>query len=264
MGLRELQDHVDVINQQMARYGVKFGIYKNGSYNERLFPFDPIPRIIEADEFQTLERGLAQRVNALNKFLADIYADKNIIHEGVVPEEFVYRSPGYLAQCEGIRPPEGIYSHISGIDLVKGKNGVWYVLEDNRGYGQALKAVMNHVNCGGINVILTPGRYNSAYFEHSYISTKSRFSRTRRRTCRISRMTSTTRSSTSTTSSSRMSPRLAAMASSSAAACRRKSSRRSGTRSSKSHAASSRSRSSISKTCPSWTANASTRRCASS
>ena len=104
MGLRELQDHVDVINQQMARYGVKFGIYKNGSYNERLFPFDPIPRIIEADEFQTLERGLAQRVNALNKFLADIYADKNIIHEGVVPEEFVYRSPGYLAQCEGIRP----------------------------------------------------------------------------------------------------------------------------------------------------------------
>ena len=98
MGLRELQDHVDVINQQMARYGVKFGIYKNGSYNERLFPFDPIPRIIEADEFQTLERGLAQRVNALNKFLADIYADKNIIHEGVVPEEFVYRSPGYLAQ----------------------------------------------------------------------------------------------------------------------------------------------------------------------
>ena len=86
MGLRELQDHVDVINQQMARYGVKFGIYKNGSYNERLFPFDPIPRIIEADEFPTLERG--------------------------------------LAQCEGIRPPEGIYSHISGIDLVKGKNGV--------------------------------------------------------------------------------------------------------------------------------------------
>ena len=206
MGLRELQDHVDVINQQMARYGVKFGIYKNGSYNERLFPFDPIPRIIEADEFQTLERGLAQRVNALNKFLADIYADKNIIHEGVVPEEFVYRSPGYLAQCEGIRPPEGIYSHISGIDLVKGKNGVWYVLEDNlripsgasypliarslcrqccpqtfrerairdnRGYGQALKAVMDHVNCGGINVILTPGRYNSAYFEHSYLAEQS-------------------------------------------------------------------------------------------
>jgi len=206
MGLRELQDHVDVINQQMARYGVKFGIYKNGSYNERLFPFDPIPRIIEADEFQTLERGLAQRVNALNKFLADIYADKNIIHEGVVPEEFVYRSPGYLAQCEGIRPPEGIYSHISGIDLVKGKNGVWYVLEDNlripsgasypliarslcrqccpqtfrerairdnRGYGQALKAVMDFVNCGGINVILTPGRYNSAYFEHSYLAEQS-------------------------------------------------------------------------------------------
>ena len=206
MGLADLQKHVHVINDQMARYGVKFGIYKNGTYNERLFPFDPIPRIIEVDEFQTLERGLRQRVDALNKFLADIYADKNIIREGVVPEEFVYRSPGYLAQCEGIKPPKGIYSHISGIDLVKGKNGTWYVLEDNlripsgasypliarqlcrqccpqtfrehsirdnRSYGVALKAVMDHVNCGGINVILTPGRYNSAYFEHSYLAEQS-------------------------------------------------------------------------------------------
>ena len=206
MGLADLQKHVHVINEQMARYGVKFGIYKNGSYNERLFPFDPIPRIIEMDEFQTLERGLQQRVDALNKFLADIYADKNIIRDGVVPEEFVYRSPGYLAQCEGIQPPKGIYSHISGIDLVKGKNGTWYVLEDNlripsgasypliarqlcrqccpqtfrersirdnRSYGTALKAVMDYVNCGGINVILTPGRYNSAYFEHSYLAEQS-------------------------------------------------------------------------------------------
>ena len=124
MGLADLQKHVHVINEQMARYGVKFGIYKNGTYNERLFPFDPIPRIIEMDEFGLLERGLRQRVDALNRFLADIYADKNIIRDGVVPEEFVYRSPGYLAQCEGIAPPKGIYSHISGIDLVKGKNGI--------------------------------------------------------------------------------------------------------------------------------------------
>lgn len=126
-----MQAHAQVINQQMARYGVKFGIYKNGTYKERLFPFDPIPRIIEAEEFKTLERGLAQRVDALNSFLADVYTDKAIIRDGVVPEEFVYRSPGYLAQCEGIIPAKGIYSHISGIDLVKGKNGKWYVLEDN-------------------------------------------------------------------------------------------------------------------------------------
>ena len=89
MGLADLQKHVHVINEQMARYGVKFGIYKNGTYNERLFPFDPIPRIIEMDEFGLLERGLRQRVDALNRFLADIYADKNIIRDGVVPEVFV-------------------------------------------------------------------------------------------------------------------------------------------------------------------------------
>ncbi len=206
MGLDELKSRVRVINEQMARYGVKFGIYKNGVFNERLFPFDPIPRVIEADEFAKLERGLKQRVDALNAFLADIYGKKEILRANVVPEEFVYRSPGYLAQCENIHPTKGIYSHISGIDLVKGKDGTWYVLEDNlripsgasypmiarvlcreccpktfreqlvcdnRNYGAALKAVMDNVNCGGINVIFTPGRYNAAYFEHSYLAEQS-------------------------------------------------------------------------------------------
>ena len=206
MGWEELAGHVKVINEQMARYGVKFGIYKNGAYKERLFPFDPIPRIIEADAFRTLERGLAQRVDALNAFLADIYGEKAILRDGVVPQEFVYRSPGYLAQCEGVMPPKKIYSHISGIDLVHGIDGSWYVLEDNlripsgasypliarslcrqccpqtfrkrairdnRNYGRLLKSVMDYVNRGGINVILTPGRYNSAYFEHSYLAEQS-------------------------------------------------------------------------------------------
>jgi uncharacterized circularly permuted ATP-grasp superfamily protein len=204
--MEDLIRNEELINRQLSRYGVKFGIYKNGTFQERLFPFDPLPRIISAEEWDELEAGLRQRVNALNLFLKDIYGDKKIIKDGVVPEDFVYRSPGYLAQCEGILPPGGIYSHISGIDLVKGKNGVWYVLEDNlripsgasypliarrlcrkaspetfrhgsvvdnRNYGQLLRETMDSVNTGGINVVFTPGRYNAAYFEHSYLAEQS-------------------------------------------------------------------------------------------
>ena len=202
----DLVRHEGRINQQLARYGVKFGIYKNGTFEERLFPFDAIPRVIEAREWAQLERGLSQRVRALNLFLRDVYGEKRIIADGVVPEDFVYRSPGYLPQCEGIVPVKGVYSHISGIDLVKGKDGVWYVLEDNlripsgasypliarelcrrcspetfrhngvvdnRNYGELLRHTMDSVNAGGINVVFTPGRYNAAYFEHSYLAEMS-------------------------------------------------------------------------------------------
>lgn len=201
--MEDLLIHKDEINMQMARYGVKFGLYKNGKFKERLFPYDPIPRVISGRDFQKLEKGLAQRVDALNCFLADIYSDKRIIRDGVIPSEFVYRSPGYLPQCEGITPPKSIYSHISGIDLVLGRDDCWYILEDNlrvpsgasypliaralsrrcspdtfrnndvvdnRSYGEMLRAVMDNVNTGGINVIFTPGRYNAAYFEHSYLA----------------------------------------------------------------------------------------------
>ena len=99
--------HKEQINQQLARYGVKFGIYKNGAFHERFFPYDPIPRIITAQEWRVLERGLRQRVDALNHFLRDIYGPKRILSDGVVPEDFVYRSPGYLPQCEGITPVGG-------------------------------------------------------------------------------------------------------------------------------------------------------------
>ena len=202
----DLIRHEKQINHQLARYGVKFGIYKDGTFHERLFPFDSIPRIITAQEWEQLEKGLAQRVTALNLFLKDIYGKKQILADGIVPEDFVYRSPGYLPQCEGITPPGGIYSHISGIDLVKGKDGVWYILEDNlripsgasypliarelcrrcspdtfrhnhivdnRQYGQLLRQTMDSVNTGGINVVFTPGRYNAAYFEHSYLAEQS-------------------------------------------------------------------------------------------
>ena len=201
-----LVGHTPKINQQLARYGVKFGIYKDGTFNERLFPFDAVPRVIDADTWATLEKGLIQRVDALNRYLADVYGEKKIIADGVVPEDFAFASSGYLPQCEGIMPPQGIYSHISGIDLVEGQDGTWYVLEDNlripsgasypliarglcrrcdaktfrevplvdnRDYGERLRAVLDNVNTGGINVILTPGRYNAAYFEHAYLAEKA-------------------------------------------------------------------------------------------
>ena len=86
---KELVNRRESINRELARNGVRFGIYHNGEYHDRLFPYDPIPRIIASDEYDELERGLKQRVNALNAFLRDIYSDKNIIHDGVIPEEFV-------------------------------------------------------------------------------------------------------------------------------------------------------------------------------
>lgn len=202
----DLYRHTDTVNELLARYGVKFGIYKNNEFKEQLFPFDATPRIIGKDEFLHLEKGLKQRVMALNLFIKDIYGAKLIIRDKVVPEEFVYASSGYLAQCEGVLPPKGIYSHISGIDLVQSKDGQWYILEDNlrvpsgasypmiarelcrrssprtfqqfhmednRNYASLLRRTMDHVNTGGHTVILTPGRYNAAYFEHSYLAEKT-------------------------------------------------------------------------------------------
>lgn len=202
----ELVKYADSMNRLLSRYGVKFGIYKDNKFKEQLFPFDAIPRVISKADFEHLEKGLIQRVNALNLFLKDIYSEKRIIKDQVVPEEFVFSSSGYLPECEGMCPPQGIYSHISGIDLVQAKNGTWYILEDNlripsgasypliarelsrraapnvfrshnivdnRNYGQLLKDVMDSVNVGGIRAIMTPGRYNAAYFEHSYLAEKT-------------------------------------------------------------------------------------------
>lgn len=202
----DLLEHTDTVNELLARYGVKFGIYKNNTFKEQLFPFDAIPRVIEKDEFGYLEKGLKQRVVALNLFLKDIYSKKQIVKDKVVPEDFIYASSGYMAECEGVCPPKDIYSHISGIDLVQGKDKEWYILEDNlrvpsgasypmiardlcrrsspltfqntklednRNYADLLRRTMDHVNVGGHTVILTPGRYNAAYFEHSYLAEKT-------------------------------------------------------------------------------------------
>ena len=126
-----LYEHADSVNELLARYGVKFGIYKDGIFKEQLFPFDAIPRIIDSDEFNFLERGLKQRVKALNEFICDIYSKRQIIKDKIIPEEFVFSGSGYLVQCDGVSPPKNIYAHISGIDLVQGKNKNWYILEDN-------------------------------------------------------------------------------------------------------------------------------------
>ncbi|MCI5648508.1 MAG: circularly permuted type 2 ATP-grasp protein [Fusicatenibacter sp.] len=202
----DLCRHTDTVNELLARYGVKFGIYKNNEFHEQLFPFDAVPRVIDKEEFAYLEKGLKQRVMALNCFIRDIYGEKQIVRDHVVPEEFIFASSGYLAQCEGVLPPKGIYAHIAGIDLVQGKNDEWYILEDNlrvpsgasypmiardlcrksspstfkeyhiednRNYAQLLRNTMDYVNTGGHTVILTPGRYNAAYFEHSYLAEKT-------------------------------------------------------------------------------------------
>lgn len=207
INIKELTDSRDTVNKWMERFGVRFGVYKKGIFNEQLFPFDSVPRIIPKKDWDYLEHGLEQRVRALNMFLWDIYHEKKIIKDGVVPEEFVYSSKGYMPQCEGISPAGKVYAHIAGIDLVEGKDGQWYVLEDNlripsgasypmiarmitrkvspqtfsmnavadnRDYADMLRQMMDDMNQDrGIAVILTPGRYNSAFFEHSYFAEKT-------------------------------------------------------------------------------------------
>lgn len=204
--MEHLREQKERVNETLDRYGVKFSLYKNGQFIEQLFPFDAIPRVIKAKDFEKLEKGLIQRSHALNLFLNDIYSDKGyILRDKVIPEEYVYNAPGFLPKCMNIRPPQGVYNHISGIDLVEAPDD-WYILEDNlrvpsgasypmiarditrrispetfvenkivdnRNYPQLLKSMFEDVNCGGITVVLTPGRYNSAFFEHSYLAEKT-------------------------------------------------------------------------------------------
>lgn len=201
--------HTGHINEMLERYGVRFGLYADGVFKEQLFPFDAIPRIVPAHEFAVLRDGLAQRVDALNAFLRDVYSNQHILNDGTVPRDFVLAAEGYLPQVAGIEPPQGIYSHISGLDLVKSVDGIWFVLEDNlripsgasypliargicraidpapfsntpvidnRSYPHLLGEMMRHVACDGVSVVLTPGRYNAAFFEHSYLAERLGYS----------------------------------------------------------------------------------------
>jgi uncharacterized circularly permuted ATP-grasp superfamily protein len=203
----QLINQRDAVNKWLERFGVRFGVYKNGIFHEQIFPFDPIAREINAAEWAFIEKGLIQRARALNAFLLDVYSEKRIVRDKVIPEEFVYSSKGYLPQCEGITPSKNIYAHISGIDLVQAEDGSWIVLEDNlripsgasypiiartvtrkvspdtfsaadiadnRSYADMLRRLMDYLNKDdALAVILTPGRYNSAFFEHSFLAEKT-------------------------------------------------------------------------------------------
>lgn len=198
------QSKVSEFKEFLDNNAVNFNLFKEGNFIERSFPFDMIPRIIPKAEFDLLEAGIIQRVKALNAFLNDIYNDQEIVKDGVVPIEYVDTAKAFLPDFMGVNPPKGIRTHISGIDLVKdAASGEWVILEDNlrvpsgvsypltirrafrhtypeffeqmkiskiKQYGDELKAAMDYVNTGGLNVILTPGRYNSAYYEHSYLA----------------------------------------------------------------------------------------------
>jgi uncharacterized circularly permuted ATP-grasp superfamily protein len=198
------QTKVSEFKDFMETNAVNFNLFKEGNFIERSFPFDMIPRIIPKKEFDHLEAGIIQRVKALNAFLNDVYGEQRIIKDGIVPREYIDSAVGFLPSFMGVVPSKNIRTHISGIDLVKDSaTGEWVILEDNlrvpsgvsyplsirrafrytypeffekmkiskiRQYGDQLKAAMDHVNTGGLNVVLTPGRYNSAYYEHSYLA----------------------------------------------------------------------------------------------
>ncbi len=198
---------VEEFTKYMDKFAVNFNLYKDGNFIERSLPFDVVPRIIGANEFNTIDRGLSQRVKALNLFLEDLYTDKKIVKAGVIPEAFIYQAKGFLQELVGHSPSKKLRTHINGIDLVKDTvTNDWIILEDNlrvpsgasyplsirdtyrkiypeffenlkiepiKQYPQYIKESMDYVNCGGINVVLTPGRFNSAYYEHSYLAQMS-------------------------------------------------------------------------------------------
>jgi uncharacterized circularly permuted ATP-grasp superfamily protein len=191
----------------MDKFAVNFNLYKDGNFIERSLPFDLIPRIMTKNEFDELDRGLSQRIKALNLFLEDLYTDQKIIKDNIIPYEFVAQAKGYLKELQGFSPSKKIRTHINGIDLVKDSvTDKWIILEDNlrvpsgasyplsirdtyrkiypdffeklkiqpiKDYPQMLKQAMDYVSCEGINVVLSPGRFNSAYYEHSYLAQMS-------------------------------------------------------------------------------------------
>ncbi|MCG3653849.1 circularly permuted type 2 ATP-grasp protein [Aliarcobacter butzleri] len=197
---------IDEFQKYMDKFAVNFNLYKDGNFIERSLPFDVIPRIIDSKEFDKIDKGLSQRIKALNLFLEDLYTQKKIIKDKVIPEEFIFQAKGYLKELNGFSPNKKTRTHINGIDLVKDTiTNDWVILEDNlrvpsgasyplsirdtyrkiysdffeelkikpiKGYPQILENAMDYVSCGGINVVLTPGRFNSAYYEHAYLAKK--------------------------------------------------------------------------------------------
>jgi uncharacterized circularly permuted ATP-grasp superfamily protein len=191
----------------LLNQGVTFSVYADSRGTEKIFPFCLVPRIVRAHDFAHLERGLIQRITALGLFLDDLYGEQKILGDGRIPAPLVLGAAGYRPRLRGLRPPGGVRIHIAGVDLIRSPDGVWRVLEDNlrtpsgvsyvvenrviskRVFPQALDRARVHRvdhyptrlaetlrSCSPVAaehttaVVLTPGPYNSAYFEHSFLA----------------------------------------------------------------------------------------------
>ena len=207
LGIDQLEQQRLTAEIALFKLGVTFNVYSDTRGVEKIFPFDIIPRIIPSTEWDSLEKGLKQRIRALNLFLNDIYGAQAIIKDGKIPAEVIHTASGFLKPCIGIKPPAQIWCHITGTDLVRDKDGRWYVLEDNLrspsgvSYvlenrrvmkstfpeifqnmavapvddypNQLLETLLNLAPPQLPNpnvVVLTPGIYNSAYYEHSFLA----------------------------------------------------------------------------------------------
>ncbi len=205
-GLQERQRAVD---RTILDMGISFTVYSEGDNIDRSWPLDVIPRIMPGNEWDRIERGLVQRVRALNLFIDDLYNDRRILDDGVIPAEIIESSRNYLAACRGFSPKHGVWAHVTGTDLVRGGDGTVYVLEDNlrvpsgvsymlenrtvikrvfpslfrnlrirpvseypTRLAEMLASIAPERPDGGKPevVVLTPGIYNSAYFEHSFLA----------------------------------------------------------------------------------------------
>lgn len=203
----ELKKRQQAAERVILNMGMTFGVYGSTDGHEQVFPFDIVPRIVEATDWEHIESGLRQRMRALNHFIDDIYHEQRILKDGVVPGELISSSKGFLQPCMGLNPPRGIWCHIAGIDLVRISDGHYYVLEDNMrcpsgvayvlearqvmkrtfpelfdayrvrpvdGYPSQLLDTLRYLSDvpDPTVVILTPGIYNSAYYEHSLLAQK--------------------------------------------------------------------------------------------
>ncbi|NHF59206.1 circularly permuted type 2 ATP-grasp protein [Flavobacteriaceae bacterium TP-CH-4] len=209
-GEHSIEDYVNLNAKAKSSFfnqGITFQVYGDNDSKEKIFPFDLFPRIIAPEEWDIIERGAIQRSKALNLFLWDVYHEKKIIRQGVVPMDLIGSSVNYLDKMNGVDPTGGIYNHISGTDVIKHNDGKYYVLEDNircpsgvsyvicnrTALKRALFGVFNHyqthtvtnyaenllellesVKPKGVDVptcvVITPGMYNSAFYEHSYLA----------------------------------------------------------------------------------------------
>ncbi len=205
--VEEFEERRRAVDDSFLNAGIGFTVYGQDEGLERIFPFDLIPRIIPGDEWAHIERGLIQRVRALNHFLDDVYHDQKILREGLIPAALVFGARHFRREMIGVDPPGGVYAHVAGVDLVRDDNGEYLVLEDNlrspsgasymlenraamkrefaplyerygvlaiEQYPQELLAALRQVAPPAASmptvVLLTPGIHNSAYFEHSFLA----------------------------------------------------------------------------------------------